>query len=186
MVECCFLLNIAHDAEANLLGAGNRRQDGDRSDPRRPVKPLHALLPELLRKQPQKHLPLEEIVRAAWPHLAGRQVAARSQVFRLYRETLIVHVPDHTWQKQLRRLEGQLLARVNQLLGRRLVTGMDFRVDANLAAADSLTQPPPRKGPAREEAPRRDAELENSARAIADPELRALFLRASQKMIREG
>ena len=150
------------------------------------MRPLHALLPQLLRKQPQKHLPVEEIVRAGWAHLVGRQIAARSQVFRLYRETLIVHVPDRTWQKQLRRLEGQLLARVNRLLGQRLVTEMDFRVDGSLAAPASSAQPPPRKGPVREEAPAWDAELEDSARAIADPELRTLFLRASQKMLREG
>ena len=150
------------------------------------MRPLHALLPHLLRKQPQKHLPVEEIVRSVWPHLVGRQIASRSQVFQLYRETLIVHVPDRAWQRQLRRLERQLLARVNQLLGQRLVTGMDFRVDASLAAPASSAQPPPRKGPAREEAPARDAQLEDSARAIADPELRALFLRASQKMLREG
>ena len=150
------------------------------------MRPLHTLLPHLLRKQPQKHLPVEEIVRSVWPHLVGRQIAARSQVFQLYRETLIVHVPDRAWQRQLRRLERQLLARVNRLLGQRLVTGMDFRVDASLAAPASSAQPPPRKGPAREEAPARDAQLEDSARAIADPELRALFLRASQKMLREG
>lgn len=154
------------------------------------MKPVHALLPELLRKQPQKHLPAEEIVRASWAHLVGVQVAARTQVFRLYRETLIVHVPDRAWQSQLRRLEPQLLARVNQLLGRRLVAALDFRVDASLAApadvaaAAAPPRTPPRKGPAREEAPARDAELEASARAIGDPELRALFLRTSQKMLR--
>ena len=154
------------------------------------MKPLHALLPELFRKQPQKHLPVEEIVRATWPQVVGPQLAARSQVFRLYRETLIVHVPDRAWQSQLRRLEGQLLARVNRLLGRRLVTALDLRVDASLAApanlapATPLPRTPPRKGPAREEAPARDAELEAAARAIGDPELRALFLKTSQKMLR--
>ena len=104
-------------------------------------------MPHLLRKQPQKHLPVEEIVRSVWPHLVGRQIAARSQVFQLYRETLIVHVPDRAWQKQLRRLERQLLARVNRLLGQRLVTGMDLRVDASLGAPASSAQPAPRKGP---------------------------------------
>ena len=101
------------------------------------MRPLHTLLPHLLRKQPQKQLPVEEIVRSVWTHLVGRQIAARSQVFQLYRETLIVHVPDRAWQRQLRRLERQLLARVNRLLGQRLVTGMDFRVDASLAAPAS-------------------------------------------------
>jgi len=153
------------------------------------MKPLRDLFPDLLRKQPQKHLPLEEIVRAAWTHLVGQQIAARSHVFRLYRETLIVHVPDGTWQRQLRRLERQLLDRVNRLLGRSAVHAIDFRVDAGLVAPAVAAQAPaepPRKGPAREGAPAADAELEESALAIADPELRALFLRTSRKMMRTG
>ncbi len=155
------------------------------------MKPLHALFPDLLRKQPQKELPLEEIVRAAWTHLVGQQIAARSHVFRLYRETLIVHVPDQNWQKQLHRLEGRVLARINRLLGRTLITALDFRVDQNLvqgrskaAGAALVAESAPRKGPARETAPEVDVALEDSARAIADPELRALFLRTSRKMMK--
>lgn len=153
------------------------------------MKPLRELFPDLLRKQPQKHLPLEEIVRAAWTHLVGQQIAARSHVFRLYRETLIVHVPDRAWQRQLHRLERQLLDRINRLLGRSAVQAIDFRVDHNLVAAAGREQAPlqpPRKGPAREGAPPADAEMEEMARAIADPELRALFLRTSRKMMRSG
>lgn len=153
------------------------------------MKPLRELFPDLLRKQPQKHLPLEEIVRAAWTHLVGQQIAARSQVFRLYRETLIVHVPDRIWQRQLHRLERQLLDRINRLLGRSAVQAIDFRVDQSLVAAASAEPAPlqpPRKGPAREGAPAADAEMEKTAQAIADPELRALFLRTSRKMMRSG
>ena len=159
------------------------------------MKPLFEILPDLLRKQPQKHLPLEEMVRAAWAHLVGRQIASRSHVFRLYRETLIVHVPDRTWQKQLHRMERRLLVRVNQMLGRSEITRMDFHVDPALAVARGSPEnaaggsgnasiTPPRKGPAREGAPAAEAELEDSARPIADPELRDLFLRASRKMMK--
>ena len=78
------------------------------------VKPLYEVFPELWRKQPHKQLPVEEIVRGAWAHLVGAPVAARTEVFRLYKEILIVHVPDRNWKRQLHRLEGQYLARINQ------------------------------------------------------------------------
>ncbi len=153
------------------------------------MKALHQLFPDLLRKQPQKQLPLEEVVRAAWAQLVGPHIAARSRVFRLYKQTLIVHVSDRNWQKQLHRMERRLLARVQAMLGASYITGMDFRVDPALAllpVAVAAASDPPRKGPARQNAPalEADAELEESARAIADPEMRELFLRASRKMMR--
>lgn len=147
------------------------------------MKRVDQLFPEILRKQPQKQIPVEEVVRSAWARLAGPQIAARTVVFRLYRETLIVHVPDRTWKQQLHRLEAQLLERINRLLGSPMVTGIDFRVDQTLVAVASDGHPP-KKGPARELPAGTEAELEASARAIADPELRQLFLRTARKMIR--
>lgn len=176
------------------------------------MKRVNDLFPDLLRKQPQKQLPVEEIVRGAWAHIAGRQIASRSLVFRVFDGTLIVHVPDQTWRRQLNRFEGRIVANVNHFLGRSVIRGVDFRVDpampavipakparsapeasrqADLASASPGTQmemfseaAPPRKGPARELTPAVEAELAQAARAIADPELRELFLRASRRMVR--
>ncbi len=190
------------------------------------MKRLFDLFPEILRKQPQKQLPPEEIVRQAWGHIAGRQIAQRSQVFRIFNDILIVHVPDKTWRRQLHRFEAQLVARVNYFMGRDVVRSLDFRVDPSMPArippkaaepraaaaaaprqgelfarpgtgtgpsawpgtgrAEGLVpaEMPPRKGPARELAPAVEAEIEQAAGAIADPELRELFLRASRKMVK--
>lgn len=146
------------------------------------MKRVDQLFPEILRKQPQKQIPVEEVVRGAWGRLAGPQIAARTLVFRVYQGTLIVHVPDRIWKQQLHRLEGQLLDRINRLLGSAIITGIDFRVDQALAAVPAGH--PPKKGPARELPAGTEAELEASARGIADPELRQLFLRTARKMIR--
>lgn len=147
------------------------------------MKPIQDLFPELLRKRPQRELPLEDLVRAAWGQIVGRQLAARSEVFRVYQDTLIVHVPDDTWKRQLLRLERKLLSRVADLLGRTGLARMEFRVAP--AGAAGL---PPRKEPGRvapaPAAGAADPELEESARAIADPRLRELFLRASKRMIK--
>lgn len=176
------------------------------------MKRVKDLFPELLRKQPQKQLPVEEILRGAWAHIAGRQIASRSLVFRVFEGTLIVHVPDQTWRRQLNRFEGRIVANVNHFLGRGIIRSVDFRVDPAMPAvvpvkpersAAPESRPagsvgassqmemfrateamPPRKGPARELAPAVEAELEQAARAITDPELRELFLRASRRMVR--
>jgi hypothetical protein len=174
------------------------------------MKRLNDLFPELLRKQPQKQLPLDEIVREAWAHIAGRQIAGRSHVFRIYNNTLIVHVPDQTWRRQLHRFEAVLVSRVNHFLGRTVISNLDFRVDATMPASVPAKPPgraserrpargdagrqgelfgaavemPPRKGPARELAPAVEVELQQAATAIADPELRELFLRASRQMVK--
>lgn len=166
------------------------------------MKPLHQVLADLLRQQPETELPVEDIAREAWPHIAGVHIARRTRVFRLYKQTLIVHVPDKIWKQQLHGLEGQLVDRVNQLLGHVAISRIEFREDEQLRAAElaqparktrrgrvhesqqSLAFDPPRKGPGRELSAAAEKELADSASAIADPELRELFIRASRKMMK--
>ncbi len=147
------------------------------------MKPLFDLFPEFMRKQPQKDLPLDEMVRAAWVALVGQQIASRSHVFRLYNTRLIVNVADSRWQKQLHRMEQRLLSRINKMLGSAKVSGLDFRVDPQMQVTPEAA--PPRKAPGRENAPpAADADLERSAQGIADPALRELFLRTSRRMLK--
>ena len=157
------------------------------------MKPVHQILPALIRNKPRARnrsaggtmnlFPPEEIIRSAWEHLAGKQLAARTRPLCIFsspgRIRLLVEVPDRSWSRQLRSYEGLLLERVNHLLGEKLVTDLEWRVNPELAAP--LPRPsPPRKPPARET----DSALEGVALSIADPELRELFLRTAQKMAR--
>ena len=161
------------------------------------MKPVHQILPAVItgNKGSKPHarnrtapgtmnlFPPEDIIRSAWEHLAGKQLAARTRPLRIYsspgRTRLLVEVPDRSWPRQLRAYEGLLLDRVNHLLGETLVTELEWRVNPELAAP--LPRPSlPRKPPARET----DPALEGAAESIADPELRELFLRTAQKMAR--
>jgi hypothetical protein len=159
------------------------------------MKAVGDILPEFLRKQPRKQVPVEEVLKESWAHVVGRPIAAHSRVFRLFGDILTVHVPDRVWKRQLFRLQPHLLARINQFLGRQAVTALDLRVDETLlpqAAAergrpalqgglfDSAAESPPpapRKGPGQAASAEVDPDIANAARAIADPELRELFLR---------
>ncbi len=150
------------------------------------MKPLHQIVPSLMRKPPQRSahvasldaLPADDLVRAAWEHLAGKPLAARTRPLRIYQGRLIVEVPERSWQHNLRRYEGALLERVNRLLGQKQVSDVEWRVNPELAAG------PPRKPPARQ-TEALDASLAKAAEAIGDPELRELFLKTAERIVQK-
>jgi len=147
---------------------------------------LDHILPRLLRKQPDRQFPVEDLVRANWSNLMGEHIAARTRVCRLLKDRLVVDVADANWQRQLARMQAQLVDRINQFLGRAAIVGLDLRVDAAIArsagAGRAPVDGPPRKGPGQAAAIEQD--LAQAAEAIPDPELRELFLRTSRKMLK--
>ncbi len=87
-------------------------------------------LPGLLRAAPDVEEVAEAAAMVAWRRAAGEALRGCAVPFRLYRKTLVIAVPDQTWQKQLESVSGQLLFRINSLLGQALVTYIEFRVDS--------------------------------------------------------
>ena len=93
-------------------------------------------LPKLLRAAGETEEVLEAAALVAWRRVAGEGLRAQAVPFRLYRKTLIVAVADSTWQKQLEAVSGQLLFRLNSLLGQAVVTYIEFRVDPQTVRAE--------------------------------------------------
>ncbi|HYE64585.1 MAG TPA: DUF721 domain-containing protein, partial [Pyrinomonadaceae bacterium] len=98
-------------------------------------------LPNLLRAAGETEEILEAAAMIAWRRIAGEGLRAVAVPFRLYRKTLIVAVPDATWQKQLEAVSGQLLFRLNSLLGQAVVTFIEFRVDPKTVNAERASRP---------------------------------------------
>ena len=113
------------------------------------------------------------LVRAAWPHAVGREIARRTEVLALRGRTLLVRVADARWQKALHKMQRDILARLRDLAGELAPSGLGFSLGAvaGVPEADEAA-------PAREPGPV-PAEVEQAAGAIDDPELRAGFLRAA-------
>src|ERR687894_1746970 len=86
-------------------------------------------LPKLLRAAGEMEEVVEVAAMVAWRRIAGSALRGQAVPFRLYRKTLIVAVADTTWQKQLEAMSGQLLFRLNSLLGQAVVTYIEFRLD---------------------------------------------------------
>ena len=132
-------------------------------------------LPQVLRAAGNSAEVAEAAAIAAWKHAAGDGLKEHAVPLKLEDRTLTVAVADPIWRKQLTAMRGQLLFRINSILGQPLVNAFDFVIDPKLATA--------RMEPAElQEQPRDNEvpiELWSAANAIHDKELRKSFLKTA-------
>lgn len=137
-------------------------------------------LPTILRAAGDSEEVAEAAAIAAWKHAAGDGLKGRAVPVKLENRTLTVAVADAIWQKQLNSMRGQLLFRVNTILGQPLVSVIDFVIDPKLATAQT-EQEKPNDEPLDNEVP---LELWAAANAIHDKELRKSFLKTAMFSLR--
>src|SRR5215212_6301337 len=89
-------------------------------------------LPQVLRAAGNSAEVAEAAAIAAWKHAAGDGLKEHAVALKLENRRLSIAVADPIWQKQLNSMRGQLLYRVNTILGQPLISGFDFVVDPNL------------------------------------------------------
>ena len=131
-------------------------------------------LPSVLRAAGDSNEVAEAAAIAAWKFAAGDGLKDHAVPLKLENRTLTVAVSDAIWQKQLHSMRGQLLFRVNSILGRPVVGAIEFTIDPALAAAQVEEQQP-------EESLDNEVPLElwSAANAIQDKELRRKFLKTA-------
>ncbi len=139
-------------------------------------------LPKILQAAGDSPEVAEAACMAAWKHAAGDGLRDHAVPLRLSRKTLVIGVADTTWQKQLQSLSGQLLFRLNSILGQPLVTFVDFRVDPKAVA--NARGPQYANRTSREVDPATvSVELVTAAAEIKDKDLRRAFLGAAVSCI---
>lgn len=116
----------------------------------------------------------------AWKQIAGEGLRGNAVPLRLEDRTLVVAVADAAWQKQMQSLSGQLLFRLNSLLGQPVVTFLEFCEDRETVAQARLALTDAEK--VREPAPI-PADLIAAAAVIEDEDLRRAFLGAATSCI---
>ena len=99
-------------------------------------------LPNILRAAGDSEEVAEAAAIAAWKHAAGDGLKGHAVPVKLENRTLTVSVADAIWQKQLHSMRGQLLFRVNTILGQPIVGAIEFVVDAKLALGQAEQQKP--------------------------------------------
>lgn len=143
-------------------------------------------LPKLLRAAGETEEVCEAVAMVAWRKVTGEALRGQAVPFRLYRKTLVVAVPDTTWQKQLEAMSGQLLFRLNSLLGQAVVTFIEFRVDPKTVqkerAAHALKETD-REQQEQRALEKASGQLSRAADAIHDEQLRHRFLVAAGSCI---
>jgi hypothetical protein len=123
------------------------------------------------------------IIQPAWEHIVGTMLVNRTKPISVVAGHLVVEVPSVAWRVQLVRYEGALVDRIKHLLGDDSITGIDWKLNPAIGSTDLpivAEAPPPRIPPQREA----DVAVREAAEAIADPELRDLFLRQASRMMR--
>lgn len=142
-------------------------------------------LPKLLRAAGEAEEVCEAAAMVAWRRAAGQALRGQAVPFRLYRKTLVVAVSDTTWQKQLEAMSGQLLFRINSILGQAVVTYIEFRVDPATVRAERETLTTQTNPAEQEKRALRSAtgEVKVAAEAIHDEDLRRRFLLAAGSCI---
>lgn len=151
------------------------------------MEDLIRTLPNLLRAAGDSEEVCEAATMVAWRRVAGEALRSQAVPFRLYRKTLIVAVPDTTWQKQMEAISGQLIFRLNSLLGQAIVTYIEFRVDPKTVQAEREAV----KSFVADQAQLEKNALEQTSGALADAaadaihdeQLRKLFLVAAGSCI---
>ncbi len=102
----------------------------------------------------------DQLVKAGWPTAVGARIAAHAKAVWFDEKRLVVEVGDAVWQQQLSTLKGQILARLEQVIGARLVDDIEFRLRLR------------RREPQRAEERR---STQDEADEIADPVLRTIY-----------
>jgi hypothetical protein len=104
---------------------------------------ISALLPRAFRQLPLSDELTESWVFAAWRQVVGELLGQRTKPFRLFRSTLIVSVPSLTWKRQLHYLQDDIINRLHVSIGKKIVWGLEFRVDPDFDQAVAPTHDTP-------------------------------------------
>jgi hypothetical protein len=132
-------------------------------------------LPGVLRASGNAEEVAQAAAIAAWKHAAGEGLKDHAVPVKLEHRTLTVAVADVIWQKQLHAMRGQMMFRVNSILGQPIVSAIEFVIDPKIAKARPEL-PKSADEPLDNEVP---LELWSAANAIHDKELRKSFLRTA-------
>ena len=132
-------------------------------------------LPQVLKAAGRSAEVAEAAAMAAWKHAAGDGLKEHAVALKLENRTLTIAVADPIWKKQLTSMRGQLLYRVNTILGQPLVSALDFVIDPT-RAKPRVEQTEQQDEPLDNEVP---LELWSAANAIHDKELRKRFLKTA-------
>lgn len=97
---------------------------------------LFRALPALLKEYEDNEDVREAVIFAAWRKIAGETLRDRAVPHRLFKKHLVIAVMSDTWKKHLEHLSGQMIFKLNSVLGSAVVTYIEFRIDEQSVLRD--------------------------------------------------
>lgn len=146
------------------------------------MQDLFRALPKLLKEFEDTEEVREAVAFAAWRRTAGESLCEHTVPVRLFNKHLIIAVADKMWKRHLETLSGQMIFKINSVLGQAVVTFIEFRIDEAAIEAERAKH---RTNQLSDEELRESAleavtpKLRHSADAIKDDNLRYQFLLAA-------
>src|SRR5437868_10006102 len=101
---------------------------------------LFRALPALLKEFDDNETVREAVAFAAWRKIAGESLRQHAVPFRLEQKRLTIAVKSETWRKHLEHLSGQMIFKINSVLGQAVVTFIEFRVDEKAVEAENFKE----------------------------------------------
>ena len=139
-------------------------------------------LPAILKASGATEEVAEAACIAAWKHAVGEGLSSHAVPVQLQNGTLVVAVADNIWKRQLEQMRGQLLFRLNSVLGQALVKSIELRVDP--IRIETACPKPASTNKDEELNYEVPAELLSAAAAIEDADLRRAFLGAATSCVK--
>jgi predicted nucleic acid-binding Zn ribbon protein len=136
-------------------------------------------LPAILKASGASEEVVEAACIAAWKHAVGEGLSSYTAPIQLQQGTLVVVVADNIWKTQLEQIRGQLLFRLNSVVGQESVKAIEFRIDPKMLADILGTNAGRVEGSTRTNDYRIPFELLSAAAEIEDADLRRAFLGAA-------
>jgi hypothetical protein len=118
------------------------------------------------------------LLKSAWPHAVGSELARRTEVLALEGRTLRVRVPDASWRKVLHRMQPQIVARLRDIAGDLGPSRLGFSEGQLAAPAEEPRAAMTGRAPAPVA-----AAVAAAAEAITDAELREAFMTAAVRYL---
>jgi predicted nucleic acid-binding Zn ribbon protein len=67
-----------------------------------------------------------QLLQKLWPTLAGADLAASTKIVALQGSVVVLNVPDKVWRRQLIKMKGALLSRMNEPWASPIITDIAF------------------------------------------------------------
>jgi hypothetical protein len=142
---------------------------------------MHAIfqsLPGLIDELPDDNA-RAAIVSAVWPNVIGGHLREQSAVSGFGDGSLEIAVSDQEWKREFEEHASEIVYKLNRALGSSRVRRFELKIDRKLV--ESARSKTPQVGKSNPAAP--PPALLRSADVIADPELRANFIKAAAACI---